>query len=119
MITPIFQSSDSVASIAWFAPVDLAVKSVLILAAAGLAMFAMRRASAATRHLVWVLAVVATLTLPLLSGLVPQWRVLPAWIGQYDSPATTIPQVESKPAVPVAATASKDAVHDVEPLCQQ
>ncbi len=49
----------------------LALKSALLLGAAGLLCLVLRRASAAARHLVWLLAVVGVLGLPLLSLLVP------------------------------------------------
>ena len=58
---------------------DAALKGVVLLAAAGLATLAMQRASAAMRHLVWTLAVVGLLALPVLSALLPQWQVLPQW----------------------------------------
>ena len=41
----------------------------------------LRRDSAATRYLVWLLVVVAVLTVPALSAVLPQWRVLPRWAG--------------------------------------
>ena len=60
---------------------DCAVKSVLILALAGLIVFCMRRASAAARHLVWSLAILSLLLLPVLSVVLPRWHVLPHWMG--------------------------------------
>ena len=41
----------------------------------------LRRDSAATRHLVWLLAMVAMLVVPVLSAMLPEWRVLPEWAG--------------------------------------
>jgi len=62
---------------AWLiALLDASAKSALVLAAAALAAFAMRRASAALRHLVWTLAIVSVLCLPFLSLLLPAWPVL-------------------------------------------
>lgn len=58
---------------------DSSLKGAGLLAAAALTALALGRASAATRHLVWLVAVVALLVLPLLSWTLPQWRVLPAW----------------------------------------
>lgn len=50
----------------------LLVKVTLVIAAAGLVTAALgRRASAATRHLVWLVAVVAVLALPLLGAVLP------------------------------------------------
>ncbi|HEX4124024.1 MAG TPA: M56 family metallopeptidase [Tepidisphaeraceae bacterium] len=59
--------------------VDAAVKSAAILAATALATFAMRRASAAARHLAWLLGLASLLVLPILSAALPAWHVLPAW----------------------------------------
>lgn len=57
---------------------DAAVRAALVLSLAWLATRAMGRAAAGTRHLVWTLAVVAALCVPLCNALVPEWRVLPA-----------------------------------------
>lgn len=69
----------TVPHMAWF--VDITLKSVLILALAGVASLALHRASAAVRHLVWCLGMVSVLLLPLLTMALPQWRVsiLPTW----------------------------------------
>jgi len=58
---------------------DMALKGAVLLALAGLATTALWRASAAMRHLVWSLTMVALLVLPILSAVLPQWRVLPGW----------------------------------------
>lgn len=61
--------------------ITLLVKMSLLIAAAAIADALMRgRTSAAARHLVWTLAFVGVLTLPMLSIAVPSWelRVLPA-----------------------------------------
>ena len=58
---------------------DAAIKSAVLLAGAGLLTALMHHASAAKRHLVWVLAVVAVLGLPMMGWWLPAWRVLPAW----------------------------------------
>ncbi|HEY3968438.1 MAG TPA: M56 family metallopeptidase [Planctomycetaceae bacterium] len=59
--------------------VDSAVKGTALLLLAAVATLFLRRDSAATRHLVWLLAIVAMLIVPVLSALLPQWRVLPEW----------------------------------------
>src|SRR3954470_3089342 len=61
--------------------VDSAVKGAALLLVAAIAALVLRRDSAATRHLVWLLAIVALLAVPVLSALLPNWRVLPAWVG--------------------------------------
>src|SRR5688500_10861985 len=59
--------------------VDWAVKGTALLLLAAVAVVMLRRDSAATRHLGWLLAIVALLFVPVLSALLPQWRVLPEW----------------------------------------
>src|SRR2546425_8423787 len=61
--------------------VDSAVKGTALLVLAAIAAVILRRDSAATRHLVWLLAIVAMLVVPVLSALLPEWRVLPEWAG--------------------------------------
>src|SRR4051812_47272211 len=81
--------------------VDSAVKgTALLLLAGGLAMM-LRRDSAAARHLVWLLRVVALLVAPFLSALLPGWRILPEWAGVSARPA-----VLDKPSPAVAARAA-------------
>src|SRR5882672_7493066 len=73
--------------------VDSAIKGTALLALAAVAAMILRRDSAATRHLVWLLAMVALLAVPVLSALLPQWRVLPEWASL--PPATVV--VDSSP----------------------
>ena len=56
---------------------DSALKGAALLAVAAVVALALYRASAAMRHLVWVIAIVALLVVPALSVALPQWRVLP------------------------------------------
>ncbi len=58
---------------------DSALKGAALLGLAALAALLLWRASAAARHMVWLVAVVALLLVPLLSALLPGWRVLPQW----------------------------------------
>jgi beta-lactamase regulating signal transducer with metallopeptidase domain len=78
--------------------IDSAIKVTVLLVLATIATCILRRDSAATRHFVWLLTVVAMLLVPALSALLPQWRVLPEWArfsskaevsvtSQMDSPA--------------------------------
>ncbi|MBO0862212.1 MAG: hypothetical protein J2P21_27700 [Chloracidobacterium sp.] len=64
----------------WQLPIELTLKGIMILAAAGLLSLGLRNASAASRHVVWSLALGALLLLPALTWAVPEWRVaiLPA-----------------------------------------
>lgn len=100
----------SAATAALLAPLlyDIAIKGVLLLVAAGLVVLGLRRASAAARHLVWLVALVALLAVPVLTVALPGWRVLPAWAAWPERPAVspsmmpsaapTIVRVEAVPA---------------------
>ena len=66
--------------------IDSTIKSAVLLAVAGLVALMLRRDSAATRHLVWLVAIVAMLAVPVFSAMLPQWRVLPPWAGVGDQP---------------------------------
>ena len=59
---------------------DASVKGLVVLAAAGVVTVVMRWASAAARHMVWLVALIAVFCLPALSGVLPGWRVLPSWL---------------------------------------
>jgi beta-lactamase regulating signal transducer with metallopeptidase domain/multidrug resistance efflux pump len=56
---------------------DSALKGAALLLLAAMSVLILRKASAATRHLVWLFAVGALLVLPALSALLPGWAVLP------------------------------------------
>ena len=58
---------------AWELLSTVLLKSTIIIAAAHLLSLAMRRASAAARHLVWTAALASLLILPLLSLGLPHW----------------------------------------------
>lgn len=57
---------------------DAWLKSLVILALAGVLCVVWRRASAATRHLIWLFAVISLPCLPLLSSLLSSWEK-PLW----------------------------------------
>lgn len=61
--------------------VNTTIKGTALLLLATIVAIFLRRDSAATRHLVWLLAIVAILVVPILSTILPRWRVLPAWAG--------------------------------------
>jgi beta-lactamase regulating signal transducer with metallopeptidase domain len=56
---------------------DVVVRTTVLLLAALVTTLMMRRGAAATRHLVWTLAVVGALLVPVGSTMLPAWRVLP------------------------------------------
>jgi hypothetical protein len=72
---------------------DSAVKSTALLLLAALMAIMLRRDSAATRHLVWLMAMVTMLVVPLMSAVLPQWRVLPDWTSTPSQPVV----VETSP----------------------
>ena len=80
----------------------LLLKTLLVFAAAGLCLLALRRASAAARHLVCLLALAALLILPGLSVALPGWQMLPA----LTPPAAPTPVI-SAPVSPPTLTPIK------------
>lgn len=78
----------------------LVVRTTAVLLVALCATTLLRRSSAATRHLVWTVALAGMLVLPLLERVVPAWRIVPV-------PA------ELAPAAPMAAHPLEE-VHAVE-----
>src|SRR5262245_14266821 len=88
---------NSAQSIEWIeALVDVALKSALILMVAGAVSMFGRRASASTRHLVWTLALGGLLLLPVLSFVLPDWRIsiLPSLVSA--PAAVSAPRIESE-----------------------
>jgi len=79
--------------------VDSAAKGTALLVLAAVAAMILRRDSAATRHFVWLLAIVAMLAAPGLSAMLPQWRVLPEWanIPPATSVVATTPRSSARP----------------------
>ena len=76
---------------AWlFFLLDVALKGTVILLAATAAARLLRRASASTRHYLWLCALGSVLLLPVATNLLPEWRVplLPELIG--NSPELSI-----------------------------
>lgn len=85
---------------------DSAIKGTVLLSLAAFAALMLRRDSAATRHLVWMLAIVALLIVPVLSATLPQWRVLPHWMS---SPSPSIVAIESV-NTPLVAKANGEVI---------
>ena len=93
--------------------IDTALKGSLLILAAAIAAYLLRERSAAARHAAWSAAVVGHLALPILTLLVPQWRmpILPAppWL---DTPApATAPQLDNgSPRTDVITAPSDPAI---------
>jgi beta-lactamase regulating signal transducer with metallopeptidase domain len=84
---------------------DVAIKASVVLAAAWITNWIMRRSSAAARHMVWTLAITSLLLIPALSAVLPAWRVLPEW--------SRLPKETVVPAmspVPVAVESRIEAI---------
>lgn len=94
---------------------DSAIKGTALLMLAVIAAIILRRDSAATRHLVWLLAIIALLAAPVLSALLPAWRVLPEW-ANIPSATTAAPISPSflRPAFGAVPAADDAALDDVE-----
>jgi len=68
--------------------VDSTLKGAALLTLALVSASALNTSSAATRHLVWLVAVLALLIVPVLSVALPEWRILPRWTAASPSPTT-------------------------------
>ena len=81
--------------------VDATLKSIVILAVAGIIGFILRHQSAALRGLVWSLAIVGCLIVPLCSLALPKWDVgvLPGASGEHES--DVLVETSPPPAMPV------------------
>ena len=92
--------------------ISVALKSALILAATALAALALRRTSAATRHLVWAFGLAGVLALPLGTLLLPPWSVsldVPAVVlarGRVTHPAAVTTTTARRPGA--ASTAPQE-----------
>ncbi|MEO6724026.1 MAG: M56 family metallopeptidase [Blastocatellia bacterium] len=86
---------------------DSAVKSIAVMLAAWMLIAMMRRASAATRHWIWSVALAGLLALPVLSLVLPSWRIdlLPSLANKGDTAPAT-PKVETESPVPPAAVST-------------
>jgi TonB family protein len=84
-----------------------AVKSVVLLAAAWVAVFALRKRSAATRHLIWTAAFAAILALPFLSAALPGLGV--PFTGM--APPASDAQFQTTAASSASSAAARPASH--------
>ena len=89
--------------------VDAAIKSVVLLGLTALAVAALRRSSAATKHLVWFLGTLGVLVLPLASALLPGWHFILPW------PAAAQRQSAATEPLAAAARPSPSPMHEAQP----
>ncbi|HEY6400859.1 MAG TPA: M56 family metallopeptidase, partial [Blastocatellia bacterium] len=97
-------SSESIALIQM--ALDTFIKSAVILSVAGLITGLLRRASAASRHLVWSVAIASLLALPGLSLALPSWR-----IDALPSLETIVNHESQEPSVAGSVTAARVREH--------
>jgi len=86
--------------LSWLAIADTLLKATLVLGAAALTSALLRRRSAAARHLVWTLALLAALALPALTLAIPRWQVPLLTIATETVPAS----LEATPAIAAPIT---------------
>lgn len=72
---------------------DILIKATLVIALALVVSFVWRRGAAATRHLIWALALGGILVLPVAERVGPVWRVLPMVRQEAELVASTEPVV--------------------------
>ena len=93
----------------WLPLLDAIAKATIILGVAGLTTVLLRRASAASRHLVWTAALLAALVLPALSMALPRWQMAVVTLPSVASPSadgenTSAAGREMAAAMPAKAT---------------
>ena len=99
---------------------DVSVKSVLVFLAAGALALALRRSSAAYRHLVWRLALASLFLLPVLSAVMPSREVTAVsrtvQITPAPAAAPPVPEQAAPPVVTDAQVNGKPAAAVVRPV---
>lgn len=89
--------------------VDVLIKATVLLALVALVAHLLRRKSAALRHMLWTLAIVGIVALPVLTALVPfRLRILPATtpspsVQRERDPSPSTPATVSEPVVSLAS----------------
>src|SRR5262245_44166998 len=97
------------ASSSWLAIADAIAKATILIGAAALGAVLLRRASAASRHLVWTLALVSAAALPAMSMALPRWQVPLITLSQDARPASAPANGVSAPHRPEARIPSSAA----------
>jgi len=101
---------------AWLGPLllDSSIKGAVLLLAVGAAVAAMRKSTAAARHLALLLALGGLLAMPLLSAALPELAILPQWIaptgGEQSESIPPKSQAETAPPLAQAETADRAGV---------
>jgi TonB family protein len=84
------------------------VKATVLLGLAWIATLAVRRRSAALRHRIWAIAIVASLLLPIVSTALPAWHVIPAAAKPSHPQVTVIITSNAPPSTADATPARHD-----------
>ena len=102
---------------------DAALKSFVIFAVACLIVALWRRSSASSRHLVWTSAVCASIALPVVGALLPQWKSravsVPQPVAFFATPAPVAQSSDPVASTPITAHAAKQRVERSDPLLRQ
>ena len=104
-----------------------AARATVILLVAWGATALLRRASAATRHMIWTTAIAGVLALPLITYVVPAWNVplltmtarVPTPAAAVASPTVVVPRGTPAPTAPVAGVAVTRAPQTTPPEVEQ
>ena len=99
------------APLTWQIAIDSTAKGASLLAVAAVVVFLMGKRSAATRHLVWLVAITALLFLPVLFLILPKWRILPASRSAQQAAVAPDPAVASPRATPAVPTPAMPLNH--------
>ena len=78
------------------------LRVTVFLVAAGLLSLALRRRTAAVRHLVWTSALAGALAIPFLSGALPRWRI-PVWADLIPAQGAALFRVDAAREAPAPA----------------
>ena len=81
--------------VSWLPLADSIVKATLVLAAAAVSTHLLRCAPAALRHLIWTLALVSALLMPVLSVALPKLKLPILSLTQASAPTAIVPDQES------------------------
>lgn len=80
--------------------IEVALKATLLLAAAGVAAFALRGAAASLRHLIWSWSMVGMLALPALTLVLPRWEL--GLLAAPDNPTISATSIRATEPPPIA-----------------
>lgn len=99
-----------------FPLMDSAIKGTIVLLLSAAVCFVLRRDSAATRHFVWSTALGLLLVMPLLSLVLPAWRILPVWLHANEPAVAATPSTIVAPMETLSPVTMAQPEFDVRPL---